>query len=276
MQSGVITGEGVVLEAEAASVISRVLAGLIDYTLYLLTYLVLVWLTTLPFFLGFVDETGIVILQVVIVVFSLVGIPLAVELITRGRSLGRLAAGTRIVRDDGGAITFRHALIRSLTAMVEIWFFTGVLAAVSSAVNPQGKRLGDLAAGTYAIRVRGGPRDRIQIYMPSPMLGQWAARADVAHLPDPLALAIRQFLGRARRLHPGTRVSLGQELSAELQRYVHPLPPTGTHPEAFMMAVLAERRNREQISEQKRVARTRDEAALLGRLPYGVPESAQN
>ena len=36
-----------------------------------------------------------------------------------------------------------------------------------------------------------------------------------------------------------------------MERYVNPLPPPGTHPEAFLAAVLTERRDREFLALQK-------------------------
>ncbi len=51
-------------------------------------------------------------IQIVGTVVALVVVPMTVELATQGKSLGRLAVGARIVRDDGGAVGFRHSFIR--------------------------------------------------------------------------------------------------------------------------------------------------------------------
>ena len=81
-----------------------------------------------------------------------------------------------------------------------------------------------------------------------------------------------RFLGRAPRLHPASRVELGTRLTQEVQRYVRPLPAPGTHPEAFLAAVLAERRDRELVAEHRASLRRDQEAALLHRLPHEVPD----
>ena len=128
-----------------------------------------------------------------------------------------------------------------------------------------------MLAGTYAARVRGKAPTRIPVPMP-PHLARWAAGADVARLPDGLALAVRQFLGRARALHPGSRMELGGSLTAQVQQYVRPLPPPGTHPEDFLAAVLAERRQRELMAEQLRAARESSQAMALTRLPHAIPD----
>ena len=272
MSTGIVTGEGVLLESEAASVFSRMLSGIIDYTTYGIGLLVAsIAVGTVDGIIG-VDSGTSAAVGLVLVLTMLVVVPIVVETLTRGRSLGRLAAGLRIVRDDGGVITVRHAMIRSLVAVVEIWMTLALPALLASMLSAKGKRLGDMVAGTYAARVRGGPRDRLVVVMP-PRLASWATRADVARLPDPLALSVRQFLGRAAGMHPASRTRLGTELTAQVQQYVRPLPPPGAHPEEFLVAVLAERRQREGRTEWNRVGRTRTESAGLARLPYGVPDA---
>ena len=91
----------------------------------------------------------------------LVGGPIAVETLSHGRSLGKLACGLRVVRDDGGPIRFRHALVRGAIGVVEILMTFGVVACVASLVSARGRRLGDVFAGTLVVRERvpapGGP-----------------------------------------------------------------------------------------------------------------------
>jgi hypothetical protein len=96
-----------------------------------------------------------------------------------------------------------------------------------------------------------------------PQLAGWANSADIAPLPDGLALAVRQFLGRAQTLNPVSRDTLGRQLADQTLRYVAPAPPPGHHPETVLAAVLTERRRRDEV----RLAR--DEALrtrLRGRL----------
>ncbi|MFS0706030.1 RDD family protein [Cellulomonas sp. 179-A 9B4 NHS] len=268
---GVVIGEGVLLDTRPASVASRLCGGIVDVVALLVGAYVATRL------LGGVElaldaQTGRILMIVVLVTVVLV-LPTTVETLTRGRSLGKLVAGIRVVRDDGGPITFRQAFVRALTGVLELWATLGSVALLTSLVHPQGKRVGDVLAGTYAARVRGAAPVRRTTPMP-PALAGWAAHADVARLPDGLALAVRQFLARADRLHPASRVQLGTRLCAELGPFVSPPPPAGTHPEAFLAAVLAERRRRETDVELDRVRRGEEEARLLRRLPHGVPDPA--
>ena len=112
-------------------------------------------------------------------------------------------------------------------------------------LSSRGKRLGDYAAGTYVVRERIRLRLEPPPLMP-PELAGWARAADVAALPTGLALAVRQFLARLPGLDPGSRASVGTTLAQQVSSYVAPPPPPGTPPEAFLAAVIATRRERDQ------------------------------
>ena len=104
--------------------------------------------------------------------------------------------------------------------------------------------MGDLVAGTYVVR----ERVRLKLADPRPCpphLRAWAAGADLADPPVGLAVAVRQFLLRAPSLVPHHRWVTAQHLAASLAPYTAPDPPAGTHPEDFLAAVLAERRERD-------------------------------
>ena len=266
---GILTGEGVLLETSPAAFASRMLGGLIDAAAYVVGTIVV--LSIVGALGANTDAYSGRIFTVLGAVVVLVLVPTTIETLTRGRSLGKLAMGMRIVRDDGGPVTVRHAMVRALLGVFELWLTFGVVAIITSAVHPRGKRLGDMLAGTYSARVRGWKAAAVTIDMPSHLYG-WAATADIARLPDGLALAVRQFLARARMLHPASRVELGTRLTQQVQAYVRPLPPPGVHPEDFLAAVIAERRSRELGVEQGRQARATADAALLTRLPHAIPD----
>ena len=155
-----------------------------------------------------------------------------VETLTRGRSLGKLALGLRTVRDDAGPISFRHAFIRALVGVVEIWMLqrrAGLrLRAGDAARQADRRRGGRHLRGARAVPVPGCSG---RPPMP-PHLAGWAADADIAPLPDGLALAVRQFLGRAAASEPGLPRALGTQLLEQVLPHVAPAPPPGQHPEA--------------------------------------------
>jgi len=265
----ILTGEGVLLDTRPASFATRTLAALLDVAV--LFAVIMAVSPLLAAVGGGVDPAAGAAVAIGLVTFVMVGIPTLVETLSRGRSLGKLALGIRIVRDDGGPVRFRQAFVRALVGVGELWLTLGGVALITSIVNRKGKRIGDIMAGTYAARVRGGQRSYPPLVMPYE-LSTWARSADMRRLPDGLALAARQYLGRAPSLHPASRAQMGIELAAELQKYVAPGPPIGTHPERFLAALLAERREREYTASMRAAYAARAEASLLHRLPHGVPD----
>jgi uncharacterized RDD family membrane protein YckC len=249
-----VTGEAVTLELPPASLGLRLLSGLLDVVIQAVLLLV-----------GFLvvgavasDEALGAVGFVVTFVGVLVVLPTVLETLTRGKSIGKYVLGTRTVRDDAGPISFHHAFMRSLVGVVEIWALSGVPALISALVSSKGKRLGDYVAGTYVVRDRIGLTLPPVVHMP-PQLAGWARSADIAPLPEGLAVSIRQLLGRIDTLSPHARDTLLLDIAQRTLQYVAPPPPRGTPPDAFLAAVQAERRDRDS-------ARLHREAELRHRL----------
>lgn len=263
----VLTGEAVALDVKPASYILRAAGTIIDFVLSLV---VMLGCFLLVAYTGAgLDEAASRILLVLIPVFGMVVLPTTVELATRGRSVGKLAVGARIVRDDGGAIGFRHALIRALVGVIEIYFTLGAVAALTGLLNHRSKRLGDLLAGTYSQLVRVPAPQPLALYLPPHLIG-WAQTADVARLPDRLSRRIAQFVRQAPGLTPAARAGLSTELAREAAPYVSPLPPVDA--ETFLVAVAILRRERDARGlalERRRLERL---DPVLDALPHGFPD----
>ena len=164
----VVTGEGVAVELPVATTMVRAASVLIDITVSVVLLVVVVLGTGL--LVAQASDAVAQAMNLVAVVAVLVGLPATLETLTRGRTLGKLALGLRVVRDDGGPITSRHAITRALVGFVEIWLLIGIPALVASILNPRSKRLGDMAAGTYVVtersRMRLLPRRRCRLRWP--------------------------------------------------------------------------------------------------------------
>jgi uncharacterized RDD family membrane protein YckC len=240
--SDLVTGEAVVLELRLAKLASRSLALALDLTVQV--GLLVVGTLVLSGTVSAVDDALAAALGLVFYVAVVLGYPVAMETATRGRSLGKLALGLRVVRDDGGPVRFRHALVRGLLSVVEIWLTFGSVALIASLASAQGKRLGDYLAGTVVVRERVPVQGAPVAAMPPP-LASWAAGLDLSQVPDDLALAARQYLARAPELAPPVREAMGARLAGALAAVTSPAPPPGTPAWAFLSAVLAERRRRE-------------------------------
>ncbi len=260
-----VIGEGVVLDLHPASFATRLAGALFDYILMML--ILIAGLVAFAALFDALDFAAASALYLVVNLAVVIGVPILVETLTRGKSLGRLVMGTRVVRDDGGAIRLRHAVIRALVGVLEIWGLFAAPAVICSLANAKGKRVGDLLAGTYVVRERGYKPPELHLSMP-PHLGAWAAGADIARLPDDLAMAIRQFLTRAQLLNPAARAGLGRELADDVRARVAPAPPAGTHPEDFLAAVMVARRDRElaRLIREREAAARREQA--LHKLPH--------
>jgi uncharacterized RDD family membrane protein YckC len=251
-----VTGEAVALDLPAASLGSRIVSGLIDVVVTMILFVASIFVfivAALQADYALIWASFIATLIVVFLVY-----PATLETLTKGKSLGKLVCGLRTVRDDAGPITFQHAFVRALVGFVEIYGFTGVPAFFSALMSSRGKRLGDYAAGTYVVRDRVRLRLSPPTLMPPP-LAAWARSADMTSLPTGLALAVRQFLGRLPTLDPGSRTTIGTRLADQVSVYVAPAPPPNTPPEAYLAAVIASRRERDQN-------RLRREAELRRRL----------
>jgi uncharacterized RDD family membrane protein YckC len=240
--SDLVVGEAVVLELRLAKLASRSLAFALDLAVQLVLIVVGSFLV-----IGVaiqVDDALGAALVLMCYVAVILGYPVTFETLSRGRSLGKLALGLRVVREDGGPIRFRHALVRGLLGVVEFWATFGAVALITSLASAKGKRIGDFLAGTVVVRERVPVRSSPVAAMPAPLAG-WAVALDLSGVPDDLALAARQFLARFPDLAPEVRDSMGNRIATAVAAVTSPPPPPGVPAWAFLSAVLAERRRRE-------------------------------
>jgi uncharacterized RDD family membrane protein YckC len=264
----VVTGEAVPLDIRVARLGSRVLALLIDLFVQVVLFSILAMGLGLVLALagaaGFGDDALAQALYIVLIVIVYIGYPTAMLTLTRGRTVGKLALGLRVVRDDGGPVGFRHSLTRTLVgAVVEfpglfMPFIGWALSIVLMTSSPLSKRLGDHTAGTFVIHERNLEAWGWVPAMP-PGLAGWASTLDLAGLDDDLALAVRHFLSRNRRLREPARTRLGQQLAREVAQVTSPPPPPGTPGWAYLAAVHAERHAR----AMRRMAAVRGRAASV-------------
>lgn len=235
--SELVTGDAVVLDVKVAQLPVRVVSAFID--IFVQVILLYAGIFVVAFSLSQFDEALAGALSIAYSVLALVGYPVIWEMSTRGRSLGKMAMGLRVVSDDGGPERLRQAVIRALAAVVEIFMFMGAPAVISSLVSAKGKRLGDIFAGTMVISQR-GPKLPPPPVMPPP-LAEWAQTLQLSGLTTEQANLARQFLNRAGQLAPQTRDQMLYQISTDVLASIAPPPPPGTPPQFMLAAVLAER-----------------------------------
>lgn len=243
-----VTGEAVEIDLPAASLPLRMVSGLIDLLVVALGLFLLILVLPDGLFRG--DQALAQAFLVFLLAVVMAGLPITLETLLHGRTVGKLVTGLRTVRDDTGPIGLRHATIRALVGTVELWLTLGSLALIVATTNEKARRLGDLLAGTYVVR----DRVRLRLVEPpsgSPSLQSWATTADIGVLPDALVVAVRQFLLRAPSLVPQARAATSASLADAVLAHVAPPPPAGAAPEDVLAAVLGERRRR----DEERLAR---------------------
>jgi len=247
---GLVSGEAVHLDIRVARAGSRALALLIDMVSQFATFLVLAFVALIVLSAsGLGDEALSGTAWVIVIVATFVGHQAVWETVTQGRTPGKFLMGLRVVRDDGGPIRFRHAVVRALVGAAVEWpgllmpLITWAASLITMATNPQSKRLGDLAAGTLVIHER-SPASWGWIPVTPPPLAAWAATLDLTGLDDELALAVRHFLARSRDLREPFRTKLGMRLAGEVLAKTNPPPPPNTPGWAYLAAVLGERHRR--------------------------------
>jgi uncharacterized RDD family membrane protein YckC len=274
-----VNGEAVEVDVRLARVGSRALALLLDLAVQAVIVLMLLTLigisaTALPSQVA--DDAFMEAALTISTIVVFIGYPTIVETLTNGRSLGKRAMGLRVVRVDGGPIRLRHALTRALIGVSVEWPgllfvpLTWAVALITMLVSPQGRRLGDQAAGTIVIHER-SPAPWGWVPSMPPQLAGWAAGLDLSGLDDQLALAARHYLARATSIREPQNGRFAQQLAQEVAGRIAQQPPPGTPPWMFLSAVLAERRRRAASRVHTTRALTQRIWPGFGRLSWTQP-----
>jgi uncharacterized RDD family membrane protein YckC len=199
---------------------------------------------------GDADAAAFQAVLIVELVLVLAGYPIVSEWLSRGRTLGKSALGLRVVRDDGGPIGFRHALVRGLAGFILekpglLFPLTTVAGLITMGSSSREKRIGDMMAGTVVLNERSGPQRLAPIpnWVPIP-LQPWVLSLDMHRLDDRLALSARQFVTRAHGMTYAAQAAIGEDLRRRVLARTAPPPPVGTPTPELLLSVLAERRRR--------------------------------
>lgn len=270
----VVTGEAIALLVQPASLFLRVISGTIDALTALVGGVFTAEIVILFFTFGPADslplknEAQVSTFISVLFAFWAFFFPMLIETLTKGRTLGKFVAGTRVVRDDGGPITFRHAFIRALLGVAELWITLGSVAILTAFFSRRSKRLGDLFAGTYVITEPSINSRQPLLLAPEP--SAWASGARVGEIDASLSIMARRFLQAAGRMEAVARRDAALKIASQLELAVYPPPPPRTDPERFIAAVLVLRRDLEFNNEASREANISQKLAAVSAPKYGI------
>lgn len=224
----VVTPEAVALDLRTATVATRGLAALLDIVLQALVALLAAVAVAAADIEGVSSTVAVVVVLLAVFVVR-VGYPVIFES-AFGATVGHMALGLRVVTMDGAPIRVRQALARAAVGMFELDATLGSVALLVAATRADGRRLGDLAAGTQVVstRVGTGPAVALQVEVP-PRLRDWASALDTTGLAQPERAALRRYLTRAPDLPPDRRDALAAALADRLlPRLAAQRPPSTT------------------------------------------------
>jgi uncharacterized RDD family membrane protein YckC len=236
------TPEGVDMEIALAGVGSRAIAGLLDLTIeaFVVLSLFLAFSTVGTGGNGFVAAGFFIVLFLV-----LFGYFVLFEMLNHGRTPGKMAAGLRVVRIDGGPVTFIPSAVRNLLRLIDGWDLLtlvlcpiGTIAVIATKDN---QRLGDLAAGTVVARERfATPRALLPL---APVVASSMPGWDVSAITSDEMVTVRRFLDRRGSINFNARVHLADDLAARLRPKVGGADPTWPS-ESFLEALAAAKSGR--------------------------------
>jgi len=207
------TPENVVLDLEVAGLGSRALAALID------SAIVLVWIVAVVLLSNLIAAmtgggTWLGAVTVLILFASTFGYFIAYEGFGRGQTPGKRLVGIRVVQGTGHPLSVGGAVVRNLLRIADLFPPPSYLVgALFVAFHPQGKRLGDLVAGSIVVRDRPYETKPAETITSTVEAG---ADSGAPELSDEEFVLLRQFLDRAAGLETGVRDRLAAHLAARL------------------------------------------------------------
>jgi uncharacterized RDD family membrane protein YckC len=184
--------------------------------------------------------TALLIVDLVAVVLIVLAYPIAWETLWHGRTLGKAAMGLRVVTVEGAPIRFRHALVRGLLGLIDLYALGPEVGVLTILISRRDQRLGDLAAGTLVVRERSGARPTAPAtFWAPPGWEAYVEQFDVSGVSAAAYETVRAYLLRTGELAPAARASLAGRLTATLAARVTPAPMPGLPPELWLRCVAA-------------------------------------
>jgi uncharacterized RDD family membrane protein YckC len=231
---GIVTPEAVLLDLPAAGIASRMAAKVVDL-LCQLTLLYAGFLGIGALLLGSASRAAAAVFSTLWVFGCLVLAPIASEGWWNGRTPGKAIMNLRVVTLDGGPVSWRHAFLRGIAQVVDVYLPLGILPALATR---RSQRFGDLMAGTFVLVERHGGLAATPIaFYPPPGWEQFVASLDVGRLRPEQYRLIRSFLLRVGELEAGARWHLSVRLADAASRRVSPPPGYGVAPETYLICV---------------------------------------
>lgn len=234
MSTGVVTPEAVRLELPTAGVATRTLARLVDLVVQVVVAYIIavfggIFLLTMMSPLLYVTFVS---------VFILVIFPIGIELLWRGKSVGKHLFGLVVVGIDGAPVTPRQVMTRGTLALLDTYASLGFLALATGMSTDPCQRPGDLVAGTVVIFKR-APKSHQQpiAFIPPYGYEHYVAQLDVRSVTNDQFALIREFLLRVESLDPHVRQHLARTIAEKIRTQMNHQLPMAIEPERWLVCV---------------------------------------
>ena len=151
------TSQNVPIEYELAKLGQRVAGQLLD----LAVVFIYVWMATIVLMFAGVmtmfDGGSMALTEILI--YALILLPVTFysllnEIFFKGQSIGKMAAGMRVIKVNGENATYKDYAMRWVFRIVDLWMSCGGLGGIFITATDRSQRLGDMVSGTVLIRLR--------------------------------------------------------------------------------------------------------------------------
>jgi uncharacterized RDD family membrane protein YckC len=230
------TPEGVTLELVLAGLGSRFLARLLDTVIQGSLIIALAVGVNVSGSPGWLRAIAAVLTFLVFFAYDII-----FESLNNGRTIGKLAAGIRVVGRDGEPVRFLASAVRNIARILDFLPLLYLIGTISIIATERGQRVGDLAAGTIVAR------DRFPglTHVPAPITVTRDAVAtwDVSAVDSNELQAVRHFLDRRLELRWAARSYFALDLANRLGPKVAGIP-ANSHPEYVLEGIVVAKQAR--------------------------------
>lgn len=153
------TSQNVPIEYELGKLGQRIAGQLLDFAIVMF-YSFMMLMVIAPI-MGYsaIEQGGVPSAASEILVYALLLLPvtfysLISEILFKGQTIGKKAAGIRVIKTNGENATYRDYTMRWVFRIVDLWMSCGGLGGIFIAATDKSQRLGDMVSGTVLIRLR--------------------------------------------------------------------------------------------------------------------------
>lgn len=234
MSTGVVTPEAVRLELPTAGVATRTLARIVDLIVQLVVAYLLVVVGSILLF----SVLSPLLLATALSVFIMLIFPIGMELLWRGKSLGKHMFGLIVVGVDGAPVTPRQVMTRGALALLDTYLSLGFLGLATGMSTDPCQRPGDMVAGTVVIFKRAPKSHQRPIaFIPPAGYEQYVDQLDVRAVSHDQFALIREFLLRVDDLDPHVRLQLAATLAESIRTQMNHTLTATIEPERWLVCV---------------------------------------